>query len=681
MAASSRLTLISPLRVWLIFNTLFIALVASSWYTLYRQAQADNQRLVASQTITLTKSRFDDIKNRRFRDFVEGVGREFSDLHVLLSIAEETYQFGRPPSPGHCSDLIYPLGGLGAASEAHITMCRPFRFSTAPILTVLLVYLLISGLSLVFVRRLERRTTAALVDFLRDSGVEIDPGRDLIGIMADMRDIRLRIDQAQAQERQLIDTRARAELAEQVAHDIRSPLTALEATAGDMDSMPEKKRLQIRSAISRIRDIANGLLDRRRGDIRESGATSNRSDSSPQLLSSLIEPIISEKRLALGPDSGIEVKSSNAAGSYGLFVLVDPVEFKRALSNLINNALEALDGNSGTVRVTVSRCDSHILVAVNDDGKGMTPDVLAKLGHRGASFGKAGGSGLGLHHARASAEAWGGRLDIASEIGEGTTVTLVLPAASTPGWFVPEIATARSGLIVILDDEEGIHQVWRDRLNVLGADGQTVEVSGFFTPQDLRGWIKENPIDASRALYLLDHDLAGFPDTGLSLASELGLERRAILVTGRHEDAKVMEECRKRGIRMLPKELAPLVPIRVSASTPTNVSATRLLDAVLIDDDPLTRMTWENAAAESGKELRTFSSPAEFMREYGEIDRRTPVYMDVNLSAGTDGAAESLWVHSLGFSEIYLASGHPPERFANLKHLRAVVGKEPPWSA
>lgn len=681
MAASSRLTLVSPLRVWLIFNALFIALVASSWYTLYRQAQADNQRLVASQTITLTKSRFDDIKNRRFRDFVEGVGREFSDLHVRLSIAEETYQFGKPPSPGHCSDLVYPLGGRGAASEARITMCRPFRFSTAPILAVLLVYFLISGLSLVFVRRLERRTTAALVDFLRDSGVEIDSGRDLIGIMADMRDIRLRLDQAQAQERQLIDTRARAELAEQVAHDIRSPLTALEATTGDMASMPEKKRLQIRSALTRIRDIANGLLDRRRADVRESGSIANRSDSSTQLLSNLIEPIISEKRLALGPGSGIKVQSPNDAGSYGLFVRVDPVEFKRVLSNLINNAMEALNGNSGTVRVTSSKWDSQILIAVNDDGKGIPPEVLAKLGQRGASFGKAGGSGLGLHHARASAEAWGGRLEIASEIGEGTTVTLVLPAASAPGWFVPEIATARSGLVVVLDDDEGIHQVWRDRLNALGTDGQTVEARGFFTPQDLRGWIKENPIDASRALYLLDHDLAGFPETGLSLAAELGLERRAILVTGRHEDAIVLEECRKLGIRMLPKELAPLIPIRVASSAPTYVSTARLLDAVLIDDDALTRMTWENAAAEFGKELRTFSTPAEFMREYGKIDRRTPVYMDVNLSGGADGAAQSLWVHSLGFSEIYLASGHPPERFANLKHLRAVVGKEPPWSA
>lgn len=674
MAASSRLTLVSPIRVWLIFNALFISLVASSWYTLYRQAQSDNQRLVASQAITLTKSRFEDIKNRRFRDFVEGVGREFSDLHVRLRIGDETYQFGTPPSPGHCSDLTYPIGSGGSASEARITMCRPFRFSTTPILAVLLVYILISGISLVIVRRLERRTTAALVGFLRDSGVEIDAGRDLIGIMADMRDIRLRLDHAQAQERQLIDTRARAELAEQVAHDIRSPLTALEATAGDMASLPEKKRLQIRGALGRIRDIANNLLDQRRASTSES----SRSDT-PSQLSSLVETIIAEKRLALGARRHVTITSDDAA--YGLFARVQPVEFNRVLSNLINNAVEALGENPGTVHIGISERDGKILVTVRDDGKGIPPEVLAKLGQRGASYGKAGGSGLGLHHAYVQAESWGGRLEIASEIGKGTTVTLVLPPAPAPDWFALEIALTPGDTLVILDDDEGIHQVWKNRLDAMGGDGQAIKICDFYTPLDIRDWVMENIAEASRALYLLDHDLADFPETGLSLASELGLERRVILVTGRHDDAKVLEACRQRGIRILPKELAPLIPIHIGIPAPPSSSQPRLLDAVLIDDDPLTRMTWENAASDVGKSLLTFPSPAAFLRESGEIDRRTPVYLDAKLGDGLNGAEESLRIHALGFSELYLATGHPPEAFSSYKHLRAVVGKEPPWSA
>jgi signal transduction histidine kinase len=674
VAPSSRLTLISPLRVWFIFNVLFVALVVSSWYSSYRLAAADNQRLVASQVLTLTKSRFDDIKNRRFRDFVEGVGREFSDLYVRLRIADDAYEFGKRPSPGHCGDLTYPLGGTGPASEAQITMCRPFQFSTAPMIIVLIVYVLISGLSLGFVRRLERRTTATLVEFLKDSGVEIDSGRDLIGIMADMRDIRQRLDQAQEQERQLIDTRARAELAEQVAHDIRSPLTALEAAAEGMSALPGNKHLQIQGALSRIRDIADDLLNKRRASVAVDG---NHALLSPQLLSSLLLPLIAEKRLAISRAARIELRSPDDAASYGLFVRVQSAEFKRVLSNLINNAVEATDGRSGVVRVDVTKEHGRIRVSVADSGRGIPPELLANLGKRGASYGKEGGSGLGLHHARTCVEAWGGRLEIASEVGKGTSVSLVFPAAPTPDWFVKEIELP-GGPIVILDDDKGMHSAWKARFDDLGDGGRTIEILCFTTPEELCSWCGENKAEASRALYLLDHDLAGSTATGMSLAAELGLERRMILVTG-HDTEAIRTECQQRGIRLLPKALVQHVPIRAGEAAPA-VGALRL-DAVLIDDDPLTRLTWENAASESGKNLRTFLSAAAFQQESDRIDRRTPVYLDVKLSDGVNGAEESIGIYNLGFKEIYLATGHPPERFAAYTHLRGVVGKTPPWAA
>ncbi len=46
-----------------------------------------------------------------------------------------------------------------------------------------------------------------------------------------------------------------------------------------------------------------------------------------------------------------------------------------------------------------------------------------------------------------------------------------------------------------------------------------------------------------------------------------------------------------------------------------------------------------------------------------------------------DSVEESRRVHELGFGEVYLATGHAPGRFAKLKHLRGVIGKEPPWDA
>ncbi|MDX6769066.1 MAG: HAMP domain-containing sensor histidine kinase [Elusimicrobiota bacterium] len=524
------------MRVWLVFNVLFVALVVSSWYSSYRLAAADNQRLVESQALTLTKSRFEDIKGRRFRDFVEGVGREFSDLYVRLRIADETFEFGRPPAPGHCADLAHPLGKASTAGDARITMCRPFRFSTAPMMAVLLVYVLISGLSLAFVRRLERRTTTTLIEFLKGSGVEIDSHRDLIGIMADMRDIRLRLDRAQAQERQLIDTRVRAELAEQVAHDIRSPLAALHAAAGDAAALPAAKRRQFRDALERIREIADGLLARRRPD-------RTRAAMPPvSALSDMIEQIVSEKSLGAGTSGESRILFECAAPGE-LSARVDPAEFKRVLSNLINNALESGAPDSAPVRIEAARDPDEVRVTVRDGGKGMPPEVVARAGERGFSHGKAAGSGLGLHHARESVEVWGGRLEIDSKVGVGTAVTLVLPAVGTTA--------------------QGI----------------------------------------------------------------------------------------------------------------------RRLDAVLIDDDPLTRLTWRNAAHEHGKDFVAFETLAAFHAACATLDKRTPVYLDVDLGGGASGLEESARLHAAGFQNLYLATGRPAGSFSGHEHLSGVVGKEPPWGA
>jgi hypothetical protein len=141
-----------------------------------------------------------------------------------------------------------------------------------------------------------------------------------------------------------------------------------------------------------------------------------------------------------------------------------------------------------------------------------------------------------------------------------------------------------------------------------------------------------------------------------------------------------MAGCRRLKARLIPKGLAGSVPIIVKAGPLALAAARERHDAVLIDDDPLTRMIWENAASDTGKRLRTFSTAAEFFTAAGEIDRATPIYMDSNLGEGVEGAAESLRVHELGFGEIYLATGHEPGRFATLKHLRGVIGKDPPWS-
>ena len=84
---------------------------------------------------------------------------------------------------------------------------------------------------------------------------------------------------------------------------------------------------------------------------------------------------------------GVKIKFTTGPDS--LKAAVDARELQRIVSNLVNNSIEAFTG-PGTVDISLASAD----------GKGIPPEILSRLGRKGETHGKAGGTGLGLYHAR-----------------------------------------------------------------------------------------------------------------------------------------------------------------------------------------------------------------------------------------------------------------------------------------
>ena len=107
---------------------------------------------------------------------------------------------------------------------------------------------------------------------------------------------------------------------------------------------------------------------------------------------------------------------------------IDPGKLRQVLVNLIQNAAEAMPETGGhvTVRATAFPAAGSVVVAVEDDGPGIGADHLARLFEPFFTT-KFSGTGLGLAISKSIVEQHGGRIEVSSEPGRGTTFLLVLP--------------------------------------------------------------------------------------------------------------------------------------------------------------------------------------------------------------------------------------------------------------
>jgi hypothetical protein len=308
-----------------------------------------------------------------------------------------------------------------------------------------------------------------------------------------------------------------------------------------------------------------------------------------------------------------------------------------------------------------------VQITIEDTGKGISEEVLARLGSRGTSHGKASGSGLGLFHARASVKNWGGNLELRSKVGQGTTVIVTLPKAEPPRWFVRALEFTEDQTVVILDDDTSIHKVWERRL---AFGPKRVHLT---SGEQLEQWLDVHGGLAQSPIYLVDFELKGESRSGLDWIEAMGIQSQSILVSSRCEDAAVRERCMNQGVRMIPKGLAGFVPIQATDAVALSRPA-----CVLIDDDFLVHLIWKSAADSASAEFMAFSSPEEFEAEMDQIDRDTPIYIDSDLGDGIRGEEVAPKYFAAGFRKIHLATGSAPQEIGVMDRCAGIVGKNAP---
>jgi len=141
-----------------------------------------------------------------------------------------------------------------------------------------------------------------------------------------------------------------------------------------------------------------------------------------------VRSLLSDLAAFLAPEcskKGVEL-SLELTGPETAFV--DGFQLKQAVLNLVLNALQATATKGRVVIRTRGDDPRGFVLAVCDDGEGMPPEIKEKVFTPFFTT-REGGTGLGLPLVRRIVEQHGGSVEISSALGEGTTVTLVLPAA------------------------------------------------------------------------------------------------------------------------------------------------------------------------------------------------------------------------------------------------------------
>lgn len=367
-------------------------------------------------------------------------------------------------------------------------------------------------------------------------------------------------DEMSALSRSLIEqTRVAAlgQVATQVAHDIRSPLAALSMFERYSQRPSEELRAVMRGAIRRIEDIAQDLLNRRAwaADVCQKKAVHR--EPTCLLVPGLIDKLVAEKRVQSRARCNVVIETQADGSVYGLFVRALASDICRALSSLLDNAIESLSGQGGLVQVKIGSSRQWAWVSIADDGRGIAPHVLARLGQQGATHGKFGGRGLGVHGVLAFAHRCGGRLRFESEEGAGTQVHLQIPRAEPPAWFLTELDLRGCHTVVVYDEDVTIRRIWFERIGKLSP---TIRILHASTHADLSRLAAATGARTSTC-YLLGDELAGEAMDGIEAARDLGIAARSVLVTSRFEQERVIEACVALGMSVVPKPVASMLPI------------------------------------------------------------------------------------------------------------------------
>jgi signal transduction histidine kinase len=212
------------------------------------------------------------------------------------------------------------------------------------------------------------------------------------------------------------------------SHEFRTPLSVIVSSADLLMAYGERwTPEQHKKHLAKIERSGRAMTDLLDGMLLIGRTDAGHRDFRPQRvdLGALVAELVDNHRSRAKHGVGVEVTTRGLESP----VVADPRLLKHALDNLLGNAVKYSRAD-GVVRLTVSREGRAIEVRVEDEGIGIPladQERLFDTFHRASNVGRVQGTGLGLAVVKRAVDLHGGRIDVDSKEGVGTTFELRLP--------------------------------------------------------------------------------------------------------------------------------------------------------------------------------------------------------------------------------------------------------------
>lgn len=326
--------------------------------------------------------------------------------------------------------IVVELGSTNSLTNLLETQASRSALYT---LVLLLVTTLVTGFFVWrFTRPIKQLSTAAREVARGNFQVRVpaERGDEMATLAAAFNEMTAQLGRARELESQLHQAEKGAvvgRLAAAIAHEIRNPLNYINLTLDHLRSSfapedPAKREVFIRLATQLKAEVAR--INRHISDFLKYSRPTKLDLEKVNLRAEIDDAL----RLVEGraEESGIE--TNVIQDDLVPAIMADRESLRSVFTNLIINAMEAIDGDGGKIEVRLSKTgEDFVKVAVTDTGTGIAAEDIAKLFEPYFST-KETGTGLGLAIVKKAVDDHGGTISVSSKQGEGTTFTIILPA-------------------------------------------------------------------------------------------------------------------------------------------------------------------------------------------------------------------------------------------------------------